>query len=104
MLEPGAKISIQEPQLEKLERASVLVDEATVIAAGTLLGEPEQASVFELPAATAKVTPALIALLTAESNAAESPPPKLILATAGNTAFCATQSRPAITPEFEPEP
>ena len=53
MLEPGAKRSTQVPKLEKLERASVLVVEPTVIAAATRAGEPLQALVFSLPAATA---------------------------------------------------
>jgi hypothetical protein len=37
--EPGAKISTQVPKFENDERASVLVVEPTVIAAGTLAGE-----------------------------------------------------------------
>jgi hypothetical protein len=37
--EPGAKMSRQEPKLEKLERASVLVVEPTVIAEGARAGE-----------------------------------------------------------------
>jgi hypothetical protein len=39
--------------LEKLERASVLVVEPTVSAEATREGEPLQALVFSLPAATA---------------------------------------------------
>ena len=32
------------------------------------------------------------------------PPPRLMFATAGLTWFCVTQSTPAMTPAFEPEP
>ena len=90
--------------MENDERASVLVVAPTVTAAGTRDGEPAQALVFSLPAATAKVTPAAIAPFTAVSSAVEAPPPRLMLATAGLTWLCLTQSTPAMTPEFEPEP
>jgi hypothetical protein len=48
----------------------------------------------------------LIELLTAVSSAELAPPPRLMLATAGVPAAWAdvTQSTPAITPEFVPEP
>ena len=52
MLEPGAKMSTTLPWLEKYERASVLVDEPTVIAWLTRAGEKFEAFAFELPAAT----------------------------------------------------
>ncbi len=104
MLEPGANRSRQVPKFENDERASVLVVAPTVTAAATRDGEPLQALVFSLPAATAKVTPALIALPTAVSRAEEGPPPRLMLATAGLTCFCRTQSTPAMTPELVPEP
>ena len=38
------------------------------------------------------------------SSAVETPPPRLMFATAGLTWFCVTQSTPAITPVVEPEP
>ena len=92
--------------MEKLERASLLVVEPTVSAAPTREGEPLQALVFSLPAATAYVTPSLIEFTTAVSSAEEMPPPRLMLATAGEPApwLLVTQSTPAMTPELVPEP
>jgi hypothetical protein len=46
----------------------------------------------------------LIELLTAVSSADDAPPPRLMFATAGLTWFDVTQSTPAMTPEFVPEP
>ena len=68
---PGAKMSTQLPQLEKEERASLEVVEPTVSAFGAEAGEAEQASAFELPAATAKVIPSAIAFCVAVLSAAE---------------------------------
>ncbi len=82
----------------------MLVLEPTVRAAGTLFGEPEQALALSLPAATAMVTPALMARTTAESSAEESEPPRLMLATAGFTWLLVTQSTPAMTPALLPDP
>jgi hypothetical protein len=84
MLEPGAKISTTLPKLENDERASLIVDDPTVIASATRAGDELAAFVFELPAATAYVTPAAIELRTAESRAVEAPPPRLMFATAGS--------------------
>ena len=69
-------------------------------------GEELQAFVFSLPAASAYVTPSAIELRTAWSSDDETPPPRLMLATAGAPAtwLPVTQSMPAITPEFEPLP
>ena len=53
MLDPGAKISTTAPKFENDERASVIVDEPTVIAAATRAGEEFDAFAFELPAAIA---------------------------------------------------
>ena len=53
MLEPGANTSTTLPKFENDERASLLVDEPTVIAAPTRAGDWFAALVFELPAATA---------------------------------------------------
>src|SRR4029434_10411142 len=89
MLEPGAKMSTQVPKLEKDDRASLLVVEPTVMAAGTRAGEEVQAVALELPAATAKVTLRLMAPLTAVSSALLAPPPRLMLATAGVTRLLA---------------
>jgi hypothetical protein len=50
------------------------------------------------------VTPAAIELTTAASSALETPPPRLMLATAGRTRCAVTQSTPAITPDVVPEP
>jgi hypothetical protein len=43
-------------------------------------------------------------LLTALSSALLTPPPRLMFATAGEAWLAVTQSTPAITPEFVPEP
>src|SRR5205085_12013178 len=104
MFEPGAKMSTHEPKLEKLERASDDVDDATVIASGARAGEPLHAFEFSLPAATTMVTPALVALRIAVSVAVDAPPPRLMFATDGPEWFCATQFMPETTPESEPEP
>src|SRR5262245_3735022 len=104
MLDPGAKMSTQVPKLENDDRASVLVVEPTVMAAGTRAGDELQAFALEFPAATAKVTVRAMAPLTAESSALLAPPPRLMLATAGRTRLFATQFTPAITPELLPEP
>ena len=90
--------------MEKLDWASELVEEPTVIAAAARAGETLQAFWLSLPAATATVTPALTMRLTASSVAVEAPPPRLMLATAGRGALRATQSMPAMTPELVPEP
>src|SRR5215213_5318652 len=70
----------------------------------TRAGETLHAFWFSFPPASEKVTPALIALVTAVSSALETPPPRLMLATAGRIRLRRTQSTPAMTPEFEPEP
>jgi hypothetical protein len=59
---------------------------------------------FEFPAAIAYETPEAIEFETAESSAELAPPPRLMFATDGPTWFAVTQSTPAITPVFEPEP
>ena len=105
MLLPGAKMSRHVPKLEKDARASVLVVAPTVFAAGTRAGDELHAFAFEFPAAIAYDTPALIELLTAVSSAELTPPPRLMFATEWPaTRFDVTQSTPAITPEFVPEP
>src|SRR5688572_3193411 len=78
MAEPGANRSTQVPKFENDARASVLVEAPAVRARGTRAGEPLQALALELPAATANVTPAVMALLTALSRAVEAPPPRLM--------------------------
>src|SRR5437879_8041188 len=105
MLTPGAKRSRQVPKFEKPARVSLAGSTApTVIAAGTRAGEALQASAFELPAATAKVTPAAIALPTDVSSAVNAPNPMLKLATAGSVLFAVTQSTPemASAPATDP--
>src|SRR5882724_7063685 len=102
--EPGAKRSTQVPKFENDERASVLVVEPTVMAFAARAGEELHAFALLLPAATAMGTPALARLLTAVSRAVETPPPRLMLATAGAMWLFLTQSTPATTPEVEPEP
>src|SRR5687767_7336136 len=104
MVEPGAKMSTQDPKFEKDERESVRVVDPTEMTFAARAGEELQALALAFPAATAKVTPALTALLTALSSAVEAPPPRLMLATAGLMWLARTQSTPAMTPEFVPEP
>src|SRR5690606_12065031 len=62
MLLPGAKMSTQLPQFEKLDRESLEVDEPTVIASATRAGDTLHAFWFSLPAATTTVTPRAVAL------------------------------------------
>src|SRR6185503_4778777 len=83
MLEPGAKTSTQVPKFENDERASVVVVDPTVSAVATRAGEELQAFALLLPAAIAYVTPEAIELATAVSRAVETPPPRLMFATAG---------------------
>jgi hypothetical protein len=63
-----------------------------------------QAFAVELPAARAYETPELIEEATALSSAVLTPPPRLMLATAGFTAFWVTQLTPAMTPALVPLP
>ena len=104
MLEPGAKMSTTLPKFEKDDRASLIVVAPTVMAVLTRAGEKPLASAFELPAAIAYVTPDPIELRTAVSSADETPPPRLMLATAGPMWCPVTQSTPAITPDVVPDP
>src|SRR5262245_33026845 len=104
MLDPGAKMSTHVPKFENDDRASVVVVEPTVMAVATRAGEELHALALLLPAAMAKVTPEAMALATAVSRAVETPPPRLMLATAGRTRLSRTQSTPAMTPAFVPEP
>ena len=94
------------PQFEKDDRASVDVVAPTVRAAGELAGEYLHASSFELPAAATNVTPSAMTRAAAELTENEYPPPRLMFATAGVPAvwLATIQSRPAITPDQEPEP
>merc|ERR1719221_216545 len=93
MLLPGAKMVMQEPKLLKLERASVEVEEPTLIALGTYAKVKSHASPLLLLAATVTVTPTLTIASTAASDPAATPPlPKLMVQTAGIMAFKATQS------------
>merc|ERR1719221_1659048 len=93
MLLPGAKMVMQEPKLLKLERASVEVEEPTLIALGTYAKVNEHASPLLFPAATVTVTPWLTTASTASSDPTEIPPmPKLMVKTAGLMTFKATQS------------
>src|SRR5262249_31992209 len=82
MDEPGATMSRQVPMFENDDRASVLVVEPTVIAAGTRAGDVLHASALSLPAATAYVTPSAMELVTALSSVVSMPPPRLMFATA----------------------
>ena len=101
---PGANRSRHVPKFENDDLASVEVVEPTVIAFAARAGDELHALVLLLPAATAIGTPEFDRLLTAVSSAEEIPPPRLMLATAGLMRLTLTQSTPAITPEFDPEP
>jgi hypothetical protein len=63
--DPGAQISRQEPQLLKLDFASLLVVDPTVITLDEDAGEILQASLLSLPAATTTTMPASTAAATA---------------------------------------
>ena len=80
---PGANRSRHVPKFENDDLASVVVVEPTVIAFAARAGDELQALALLLPAATAIVTPELERLLTAVSSAEETPPPRLMFATAG---------------------
>src|SRR5215216_2306479 len=83
MLEPGAKMSTTLPKFENDDLTSVRVDDPTVIASATRAGEESAASLLELPAATAYVTPDAIELRTAVSSDEDATPLRLMFATAG---------------------
>ena len=110
MATPGANRSTQGPVFDQDARWSRSSVAPTVMAAGTPAGMTVQASTpcptaLPLPAATTTVTPALTAVFTAPSMASEVPPPsRLMLTTAGRTAFAATQSMPATTCAVDPTP
>src|ERR1044072_7387593 len=97
-------MSVQVPKLEKEACASLMSEALTVMASGTRAGEKLQASLLELPDAIAYVTPEAIEACTAASIAVSTPPPRLMFATAGLTAFWVTQSMPASTCSVVPEP
>ena len=82
----------------------MLVVAPTVIAEATRAGDELHALALELPAASAYVMPELIELATALSSVVLAPPPRLMLATAGFTAFEVTQLTPLITPAVVPLP
>src|SRR5688500_15882243 len=99
MAEPGAKMSTHAPKVEDEARASLLAVAPTVKDPTARAGEKLQAFEALLPAATATTTPALTRLVTALSSACEMPPPRLMLATAGERWLLRTQSTPAMIPE-----
>src|SRR3954464_15097477 len=74
------------------------------MASGTRDGDWVQASVLLLPAAIPYCTPDAIERWVASSRAGSASPPRLMLATAGFTAFAVTQSTPATTCAVVPEP
>ena len=79
-------MSTHVPQLENEARASIRFDAATVMAFGALDGEDEQASAFELPAATTIEMPSATARSIALFMLGLKPPPRLRLPTAGTPA------------------
>src|SRR5690349_10515325 len=101
---PGAYRSRQLPKFENEAWASEASEAPTVRAAGRRPGDCVQASSAPLPAATAKVTPAAMALCTAWSRVAEAAPPRLRFATAGERWLAATQSIPDSADETDPAP
>src|SRR3954447_7250490 len=76
----------------------------TVNADGARAGLDEHASVSSFPAATEYVMPDAMELATAVSKAVDGGPARLMLATAGLTAFAVTQFTPAIPWPHEPFP
>src|SRR5687767_9075643 len=104
MATPGANQSTQAPMFENHARLSALSVAPMVSALGALAGDCVQASIALLPAAMEYVIPAAIEAATAASRSGNELPPRLMLATAGNTAFAVTQSTPAITCVKEPKP
>src|ERR1700683_2394388 len=118
MLTPGAYRSTHDPKFENEACVSSVGSLAATVIAGPSVppssdGDDEQALPALLPAATAKETPVpptpplMVAVLMALSRSGSVSPagvPRLMLATAGRTAFAATQSTPAITPESLPSP
>ena len=101
---PGAKTSMMEPKLEKLARASLLPEAATVIASVSEAGEELLASALSFPAATTTVTPAAMVERTAEFTAEETPPPRDIERTELAALLVATHWIPEMTPELLPDP
>jgi len=105
--DPGAQISTHGPQLEKVERESLLVVEPTVRASTALAGELKHASALSLPAATTTTTFAAWARATASFSIDERGPPRDIEITDGRpdcVAWAVAQSMPAITPAKDPLP
>src|SRR5437773_12398292 len=90
MFSPGAKMSMHVPTFENEARASVMVVAPTVIASKTSAGDWRQADMLLLPAAIAYVTPLVIEFRTAASRPVEMLPPRLMLATAGETCIAVT--------------
>ena len=84
MLTPGANKSTHDPWLVNFARSSLPPIAPTVIAVGSDAGEYLHAKPLLLPAATANTMPSAVALATAEFNAVEYEPPRLMLATAGD--------------------
>ena len=78
------------------------------MALGALAGERVHASVDSLPAAATTVIPAFVKRKIAEFNAADAGPPILKFKTACVFEFgfsgLSIQSRPAMTPEYDPLP
>eukprot|EP00732_Lithocolla_globosa_P000600 Lithocolla_globosa_v1_NODE_205_length_5183_cov_23.943448.p5 type:complete len:142 gc:universal NODE_205_length_5183_cov_23.943448:1574-1999(+) len=105
MLLPGAKMSQQEPKLEKPERASRLSTAMTVKAPVARAGDMLQASLSKLPAATTLVIPAAAAELTASSTDWIAPPliERLITSRLA-VPWATTQLIPSITPDQAPVP
>src|SRR5256885_7876586 len=99
-------MSVQVPKLENEARASLRSEAFTVIAWVTRAGEKLHASALELPDAIANVMPSLIAARTALSIAVLTPPPRLMLLTAGVPAAWSEAARliPLTTLWVEPEP
>src|SRR5262245_27830010 len=100
MLTPGAKISVQVPMLENAARTSLMSLAFTLMTPSVVPapdGEKLQAFALLLPDATATNTPELARLIVAWFTDNKAPPPRLMFATAGFTAFAATQFIPEIT-------
>ena len=87
MDEPGANTSTHVPKFEKDDRESLDAVAPTVIAEDSLAGDRTHASVFSLPAATAKTMPSATPRATAAFMVHDAGPPRLMFATAGTPAW-----------------
>ena len=102
--EPGAKRSKHVPKFENEERASLVVVEPTVIALAARAGDELQALALLLPAATAIGDSRIVQVVNSGVERTRDTTAETHIRNCRVRCDCLTQSTPAITPEFEPEP